>query len=64
MFEVFKIKSENQQYQLYLFDKVKDTFHLKLDMKKFPNNKSVIDNFKREGHVPEGGCVKFFRTLL
>ena len=64
MFECFKIKSENQQYQLEVLDKVKDTFPLKLEMKKFPNDKAVIDNFRREGHVPGGGCVKFFRKLF
>ena len=64
MFECFKIISENQQYQLEVLDKVKDTFPLKLEMKKFPNDKAKIDNFKREGHVPGGGCVKFFRKLF
>ena len=64
MFECFKIKSENQQYKLDVLDKVKDTFPLKLEMKKFPNDKAVIDNFRRQGYVPGGGCVKFFRKLF
>ena len=32
-----------QHYQLYVFDKVKVTFHLRLEMKKFQNNKAVMD---------------------
>ena len=62
--KVFKIKPEDQQYQLDVFEKVNDTFNLKLEMKKFANNKAVIDNFRRQGHVPGGCCVKFYRKLL
>ena len=64
MLQLFKIKPQDQQYQLDVFEKVNDTFNLKLEMKKCANNKAVIDNFRREGHVPGGGCVKFFRKLL
>ena len=64
MFRVFKIKPEDQKYQLDVFEKVNDTFNLKLEMKKFANNKAVIDNFRRQGHVPGGCCVKFYRKLL
>ena len=64
MFECFKIKKENQQYQLDVLDKVKDTFPLKLEMKKLKNDKAVLDNFRRQGYVPGGGCVKFFRKLF
>ena len=64
MFSVFKVKSKDQQYKLDVFEKVKDTFQLKLEMKKFKDNEAVIDNFRRQGHVPGGGCVKFFRKLV
>ena len=64
MFICFKVKSEDQQYRLDVLEKVKDTFPLKLEMKKFKGNEAVIDNFRRQGHVPGGGCVKFFRKLV
>ena len=64
MFRVFNIKSEDQQYQLDVFDKVGETFKLKLEMKIFDENEKVIENFRRQGHVPGGGCVKFFRKYL
>ena len=64
MFIVFKVKSEDQQYKLDVLEKVKDTFPLKLEMKKFKGNEAVIDNFRRQGYVPGGGCVKFFRKLV
>ena len=59
MFQVFKIKPQDQ---LDVFEKVHDTFNIKLEMKKFA--KTVINNFRREGHDPGRGCVKFFRKLL
>ena len=49
MFCVFDVKSEDQQYQLDVIDKVKETFQLKLEMKTFENNEKVIDNFRRRG---------------
>ena len=64
MFRVFKVDAEDQHYQLDVFEKVEDTFLLKLEMKKSKNHKEVIDNFKRKGYVPGGGCVKFFRKIL
>jgi hypothetical protein len=63
MFICFKVKSEDQQYKIDVLEKVKDTFPLKLEMKKFKGNEAVKDNFRRQGHVPGGGCVKFFRNL-
>jgi hypothetical protein len=63
MFTVFKINSENQQYKLDVLEKITDTFPIKLEIKKFPNNKEVIENFRRQGYVT-GGCVKFFRKLF
>jgi hypothetical protein len=64
MFHVFKENSEDQQYQLDVLEKVKETFQLRLEMKKFRDNEKVIDSFIRQGHVQAGGCVKFFRKFL
>ena len=64
MFSLFNVKPQDQQYQLDVFEKVIDTFHFKLELKNFPNREAVVDNFRRQGHVPGGGCVKFFRKLL
>ena len=64
MFHVFKVSSEDQQYQLDLLEKVKETFQLRLEMKNFKDIEKVIDNFRRQGHVQGGGCVKFFRKFL
>ena len=64
MFRVFNVKSEDQQYQLDVIDKVKETFQLKLEIKTFENNEKVIGNFRRQGHVLGGGCVKFYRKYL
>ena len=64
MFSVCNVKSENQQYQFDVVVKVKETFQLKLEMKTFENNEKVIDNFRRQGHVLGGGCVKFYRKYL
>lgn len=64
MFRVFEVKAEDQQYQLDVVDKVNENFQLKLEMKNFENNENVIENFRRQGHVPGGGCVKFFRKYL
>ena len=64
MFTVFKVKPGNQQYQLDVSEKVKDTFHFKLELKKFSNSEAIVDNFRRQGHVQGGGCVKFFRNFL
>ena len=47
MFSVSKVKSDDQQYQLAVFEKVKETFEVKLEMKKFEDNENVTDNFRR-----------------
>ena len=59
MFQVFKVNSEDQQYQLDVDEKINESFKVKLEMKKFKNLKAVIDNFRRQGYVKGGGCVKF-----
>ena len=64
MFRVFNVKSEDQQYQLDVFEKIEETFNFKLEMKIFEDNEKVIENFRRQGHVPGGGCVKFFTKYL
>ena len=64
MFTVFKVKPQDQQYQLDVSEKVKDTFPFKLELKKSPNTEAIIDNFRRYGHVQGGGCVKFYRKLF
>ena len=64
MFHVFKVNSEDQQYQLDVLEKLKETFQLRLEMKNFKDNEKVIDNFRRQGDVQGGGCVKFFRKFL
>ena len=58
MFRVFKVNAEDQHYQL------EETFQLRPEMKNFKKHKEVIVNFKRQGCVPGGGCVKFFRKFL
>ena len=64
MFRVFDTKSEDQQYQLTVNDKVDETFKFKLEMKNFKNSEKIVNNFRRQGYVPGGGCVKFFRKYL
>jgi hypothetical protein len=59
MFKVFKVSTEDQQYQLDVEEKVKESFLVKLEIKKSKNLKTVIDNFRREGYVKGGGCVRF-----
>ena len=59
MFLVFNVKPEDQQYQRTVLEQEKETFSLKLEMKKFANTDDVVINFTRQGHVPGGGCIKF-----
>ena len=46
MFECFKVKQEEQNYQPDVGKKTKETFQIKLEIKKSDNIKYVIDNFK------------------
>ena len=41
MFQVFKVNSEDQQYQLDVDEKINESFKVKLEMKKFKNLKAV-----------------------
>ena len=45
MFECFKVKQEEQNYQLDVGKKMKETFPIKLEIKKSYNIKYIIDNF-------------------
>ena len=47
-----------------VLEKLKETFQLRLEMKNFKDNEKVINNFRRQGYVQGGGCVKFFRKFL
>ena len=64
MFLAFNVNPEDQQYQLTVLERENETFNFKLEMKKFANNEDVVTNFRRQGHVPGGGCIKFFRKYL
>ena len=64
MFLAFNMKPEDQQYQLTVLEREEETFNFKLEMKKFANAEDVVNNFRRQGHVPGGGCIKFFRKYL
>ena len=55
---------KHQCTQLDVIEKAEETFQLKLEMNSVENNEKVIDNFRRQGHVPGGGCVKFYRKYL
>ena len=62
MFRVFEARPEEQQYQLDVLEKRKESFPVKLENMKSKNLKAIIDNFRREGHVQDGGCVKFLQV--
>ena len=62
MFRVFEARPEEQQYQLDVLEKRKESFPVKLENMKSKNLKAIIDNFRREGHVQGGGCVKFLQV--
>jgi hypothetical protein len=64
MFRVFEVESKHQQYKLDVFEKISESFPIKIEIMKSKNVESVMDNFRREGHVKGGGCVKFFRKWL
>ena len=62
MFRVFEVMSEDQKYQLDVLEKYNDTFEVKIKIMKSKNVKAMIDNFRRNGHVRGGGCVKFLNV--
>ena len=64
MFRVFKVESNDRQYKLNVSERSKKTFPFKIEIKKSKDVETVLNNFSRQGHVPGGGCVKFFRKLL
>ena len=61
VFKVFKVDENDRKYELNISDKVGEMFALKVEFKKSKNLKAVIDNFRRDGNVKGGGCVKFIR---
>ena len=61
VFKVFKVKGEDKEYKLKIDEKVGEMFPVKIDFKKSENLRSVINNFRRDGNVKGGGCVKFIR---
>ena len=64
MFRVFEIESEDQQYQLDVLESVNENFPMKIEIKKSKHVESVMENFRRQGHLKGGGCVKFFRKYI
>ena len=42
-------------------EKADERFPVKIDFKKSENLRQVINNFRRDGNVKGGGCVKFIR---
>ena len=64
MFRVFKIVSKDQQYQLDVLERVNENFPMKIEIKKSKHVESVMENFRRQGHVKGGGCVNFFRKYF
>ena len=64
MFIVFKVDIEDQQYQLDIKEKSKENFPFTIEIIKSKHSKAMIDNFRRQGYVKGGGCVKFFKKML
>ena len=64
MFRVFNVESKGQQYQLNVLDKLNESFPMKIEIMKSENVNRVMDNFKRNGDVKGGGCVKFYQKFL
>ena len=61
VFKVFKVKGEDKDYKMEIDKKVGDKFPVKIDFKKSEQLRNVINNFRRDGNVKGGGCVKFIR---
>ena len=61
VFKVFKVKGEDKDYKMEIDKKVGEMFPVKIDFKKSEQLRNVINNFRRDGNVKGGGCVKFIR---
>ena len=59
MCQCIKVKQDDQQYEHNVGKKVRESFPVKLKIKKSENLQWVIDNLRREVRVKGGGCVKF-----
>ena len=64
MFRVFDVEPKEQFYKLDIFERTNENFPMKIKIMKSIYVKSVMDNFRRQGHVKGGGCVKFFQKHL
>ena len=61
VFKVFKVKGDDKEYKMEIDEKVGDKFPVKIEFKKSENLRAVTNNFRRDGYVEGGGCVKFVR---
>ena len=61
MFKVFKVDDKDREYDLDIGEKSSEMFPVKLKMKQSKDFKTIINNFRRDGYVEGGGCVKFIR---
>ena len=61
VFKVFKVNEDDQQFKLKIGSKTGDKFPVKIESRRSKNLNSVIDNFRRDGNVKGGGCVKLIR---
>ena len=59
MFRGFNVESKAKQYSLDVLEKFTESFPMQIEIMKSKNVNKVIDNF-RNGHVKEGGFVKFY----
>ena len=64
MFRVFDVEPKEQFYKLDIFERTNENFPMKIEIMKSKSVKAVMDNFRRQGHVEGGGCVKFFQKYL
>ena len=62
VFKVFKVSEEDKEFELKIGDKIGDKFPIKLEFRNFTRLRDVINNFRRDGNVKGGGCVKFIRV--
>ena len=64
MFRVLDVEPKDQSYKLDVFQRTNEHFPIKIEIMKSKNVKAVMDNFRRQGHVKGGGCVKFYQKFL
>ena len=59
-----EVEIEDQQYQLDIKEKLIENVPFTIENIKSKHSKAMIDNFRRQGYVKGGGCVKFFKKML